>query len=562
MTVPTRIGKYRIVRLLGQGGMGSVYLGHDAVLNRHVAIKVLREGAPPEHCARFRLELSRAAQLRHPNIVAVWDSGVHKGQLFMVMEYIDGHTLAALIERREPLSLNRKLHVIDSVCLALAHVHQAAFVHRDVKPSNIMVDRSDWVKVVDFGIARAPGSDLTGEGAVIGTMSYMAPEQVTGGPVDSRADIFATGLVLYELLSYRRAFGDTHDPAVHRLLREAPLPLMTLCPDLPVAVADIVNKALEKDPNRRYQDIGDMRSAIAAVRARLQSAAAVSTRVAMPDVITRPRAVPARDPRRASSGPGMTAYSRRLPAVGGAFVLTAALSQLWLAPAYEGRLPDLPASPAAPQTSFVLPPPPATPFAAPVPKAPRLEPEANEHSGLTIRPASSEAQATSVAITDTPAPRIAEPAATSSDRSDAPIDVQARPPLQTTSRLPATSVGGVRESPSGESASRDIRELLEGRYAGAMTDRRVEVISAIYPAVDRSLLQRQFAAVRSWRVAMSCPVVNVGSGADSADATCAVTYQTELAARPGQRETSDQTAHVRLTRRLDSWSIDRVRFGR
>jgi serine/threonine protein kinase len=390
----------------------------------------------------------------------------------------------------------------------------------------------------------------------------MAPEQVTGGPVDSRADIFATGLVLYELLSYRRAFGDKHDAAVHRLLREAPLPLMTLCPDLPVAIPDIVNKALEKDPNRRYQDIGEMRSAIAAVRARLESAAAVSTRVAMPDVITGPRAVPARDRRRASSGPDTTPYSRRLPAVGGALVLTAALSQLWLAHAYEGRLPDLPASPAAPHKSFFLPPPPATPFAAPVPKATRLEREANEHPGPTIRPASSEAQAPSVVLIDTPAPRIAEPAAAFSDRSDAPIEVQARPPLQTTSRLPVTSVGGVRESPSGESASRDIRELLEGRYAGAMTDRRVEAISAIYPAVDQSLLQRQFAAVRSWRVAMSCPVVNVGSGVDSADATCAVTYQTELAARPGQRENSEQTAHVRLTRRLESWSIDRVRFGR
>jgi serine/threonine-protein kinase len=555
---PGWIGKYRVARLLGQGGMGSVYLAYDEVLNRPVAIKLLRDGAPPEHRSRFELELSRSAQLRHPNIVAVWDSGVHKGQLFMVMEYLDGETLAALIERREPLPIAISLRHVEDVCLALSHVHQAGFVHRDVKPSNIMVGRDGWLKLVDFGIARATDSDLTGAGAVVGTMSYMAPEQITGGTVDARADIFATGLVLYELLSYRRAFGDTHDGLVHRLVHEQPVPLATLCPDLPADAVAIVDRALEKNPKHRYQDIRDMRRAIAVARARIESAPRAVPRSRA--TLTTQAAAAARTPSKESS----VVRGRRLPAFGGACVLTAALSQLWIASAFDAALPNLPASPMATGQTLVMPVPPAVPLAIPAPMlaARRTDPATSDRtSAQTLH---SHAEAAPAVPADAPVvSQIADASARFLPWTHEEKDNREEAaPLVSTSSVPHSTIAASRASPSRDSAAHDIRQLLERQYADAMSDRRVDAVSAIYPAVDAELLQKQFATVRSWRVGMQCAVVSIASEADAADATCTVRYQTELTSRPGRRESSEQSAHVHLTRRADAWTIDRVRFGR
>jgi serine/threonine protein kinase len=283
-TIPEQIGKYEIVRRLGHGGMGTVYLGRDRDLDRRVAIKVLRAHAlSDELLERFLREARAAANLRHDNIITVYEVGQHEQQPFMAMEFVDGTSLADVIKAQQPLPLAVKLSYLEQICAGLHHAHAQGIVHRDVKPANIMVDPRGTIRILDFGIARVEGSGMTSDGALIGTLCYMSPEQMLGRPIDYRSDVFAVGSVAYELLSWHQAFpGTLSDGLLNRLPNEDPTPLTESCPDLPDEIVRIVMRALAKRPEDRYQNLDEARLAVRDIRLGLDPSVELRT-------IVRPR---------------------------------------------------------------------------------------------------------------------------------------------------------------------------------------------------------------------------------------------------------------------------------
>ncbi len=204
-----RIGKYDIVRPIGKGAMGIVYLAHDTVLERDVALKVMvaQIADDPELKQRFEREAKAVAKMTHPNVVNVFDLGSHTdGSPFIAMELLKGKDLQKAIRQPAPMSLERKVAIIVQVLAGLAHAHQAGIVHRDIKPANIFLNDDGTVKIMDFGVARLTRASMTGTGNIVGTADYMSPEQVKGAKVDGRSDLFSVGCMLFELPAGRRPF--------------------------------------------------------------------------------------------------------------------------------------------------------------------------------------------------------------------------------------------------------------------------------------------------------------------------------------------------------------------
>jgi serine/threonine-protein kinase len=272
----TQVGRYEIQRRLGRGGMGTVYVAHDPVLGRMVAIKVFAGDLDvPDARERFSREARAAAALNHPNIVTIYDFGEYEAQPFIVMEYVPGETLAGFIRRKTPVSMADKLRWMEELCAGAGYAHQMHLVHRDIKPANLMIDRSGRLKILDFGIARMLGI-ASNTSVMVGTPGYMAPEQITGEhPVDHRADQFSIGVVFYELLAYTEAFpGDSLPMITHRILTEQPAPLGRLAPDAPPEVIGIIEQTLRKKAAERFPDSESLRVAIARVRREYSSSAA------------------------------------------------------------------------------------------------------------------------------------------------------------------------------------------------------------------------------------------------------------------------------------------------
>jgi len=224
--MPDTIGRYEVQECLGQGSMGIVYLAKDtSALQRLVAIKVLKVD-DEDMRLRFEREATLIGQFRHSNIVSVYDVGEHDGRPFITMEYIPGDTLADEIRERDPLTLERRLRLIEALCDGLAYAHAHDVIHRDVKPANLVIDNDGDLRILDFGIARGVASTgITQLGMVMGTPRYMSPEQLESPQVDHRNDIFAVGSVMYELLCYRSAFpGDHFDQVAHQIRTGTPAP--------------------------------------------------------------------------------------------------------------------------------------------------------------------------------------------------------------------------------------------------------------------------------------------------------------------------------------------------
>ncbi len=276
MTTPTgqrRLGdRYELGDVLGRGGMAEVHLGRDIRLGRSVAVKTLRTdlARDPTFQARFRREAQSAASLNHPAVVAVYDTGednVNGVALpYIVMEYVDGSTLRELLQSGRKLLPERALEITAGICRALDYSHRQGIVHRDIKPANVMLTRNGEVKVMDFGIARAvadTAATMTATSAVIGTAQYLSPEQARGERADARSDIYATGCLLYELLTGRPPFvGDSPVSVAYQHVREDPVPPSQLDPEIPPVCDAIVLKALAKNPENRYQTAGEMREDI------------------------------------------------------------------------------------------------------------------------------------------------------------------------------------------------------------------------------------------------------------------------------------------------------------
>jgi serine/threonine-protein kinase len=259
--------------------MGAVYLGRDVELDRPVAIKVIREEIHElETLDRFFHEARAAAALRHPNIITIYASGQHEHQPYMVMEFIDGESLADIIRDGREVPILKKLSYLEQLCSGLHFAHRAGIIHRDVKPANVMVDTEGMVRILDFGIARIEGSALTQGGALLGSVNYMSPEQMLGRSIDHRSDIFAVGLLAYELITYRQAFkGGLNDGILQRLPYEQPTSMSEICPDLPAGLEGVIVRALQKAPEDRFQDLAEMRTAIVDIQRRVESSGAEDT---------------------------------------------------------------------------------------------------------------------------------------------------------------------------------------------------------------------------------------------------------------------------------------------
>ena len=267
---PTSIGRYQIVRALGEGGMGSVYLAKDPEIDRFVAIKLLRSGLDDSLRERFRREARAIGQLHHINIVMVFDVGEHHGSPFFAMEYIEGHTLQQIVRSGDPITLSNTLHWIEGLCSGLHYAHKRGIVHRDIKPANLVIDDENRLKILDFGIARGMAPGMTQAGMLIGTPNYMSPEQVAGKPIDHRSDTFAVGAVFYEVLAGKQAFpGDIRTGILQKILNSQHVPVGQLVPALPEAIAAIVERCLGKEPEERYPDLETMRKEVAAAAIRV-----------------------------------------------------------------------------------------------------------------------------------------------------------------------------------------------------------------------------------------------------------------------------------------------------
>jgi len=260
-------GRYEVEAPLGWGGMAEVCLARDRRLGRRVAVKILRHqlAADPRFLARFRREARAAASLRDPRIVAIHDSGSHEGCPFIVMEHVLGRTLAEVLRSEGPLDPGRAAAIAEDVAGALATAHAAGIVHRDVKPSNVMVTSDGQVKILDFGIARAlRWTPLTDTPGAQGTPEYLSPEQARGEAVDGRSDVYSLGVVLYEMLTGRPPFtGESALGVAYKHVEEAPPPVEALRRDVPPALSAITFRCLAKHPGDRYRRSGELRAELA-----------------------------------------------------------------------------------------------------------------------------------------------------------------------------------------------------------------------------------------------------------------------------------------------------------
>ena len=294
---PERIGKYQIVGKLGQGAMGEVFRGHDPVLNRDVAIKRISSGLDADETLkkRFKREAEAVALLNHPHIITVYELGFEGEQMFMAMELLEGMDLKHAMAQRK-LGLAEKLAVMEQMCEGLAFAHERDLVHRDLKPANIHILPGGKVKIMDFGLARMSGSDMTSTGTVMGTPHYMSPEQVRGMKADARSDVFALGCVFYELFSGRKPFdAESMHGVLFKVMQEEPAPLTELAPELPHPYVQVIERTLAKEPADRFQSAGELLGAL-----RLARAAGLAPR-------------PAERPAE-RSGPGTGRDATRLPA--------------------------------------------------------------------------------------------------------------------------------------------------------------------------------------------------------------------------------------------------------
>ena len=257
------IGNYKIEAKLGEGGMGAVYRGVDTMLDREVAIKALRPELASQTSVveRFRSEAVTLAKLNHPNIAALYTMFRQGEELYMVLEFVRGETLDTIMQRRGALPAEEAIPVFCQVLDGIDHAHELGIVHRDIKPANIMLTENGKLKVLDFGIARLLGSArMTRAGNIIGTLEYMAPEQVKGLDTDGRSDIYALGMMLYEILTGRLPFQTENEFELMKLQTEAMPPSpRSINPNIPVEVEEAIMRAIQKNPDERFQTAGEMR---------------------------------------------------------------------------------------------------------------------------------------------------------------------------------------------------------------------------------------------------------------------------------------------------------------
>ncbi|MGA7255955.1 MAG: serine/threonine-protein kinase, partial [Terracidiphilus sp.] len=277
MTSPNLIGRYEILEELGHGAMGSVLRARDPAMGRTVAVKTiltsaLESGQGEEYRMRFYREARAAGSLAHAGIVPVFDVGEHEGMPFLVMEYVEGRTLAAAMRSGERFTLERVCELGQQIAEALGYAHRKGVIHRDIKPANILMTSPDAYgserpRITDFGVAKLAAGEVTRTGQLLGTPAFMPPEQFTGAPVDGRADLFSLGVILYALATGEQPFpGETVTTVSYKVVHTDPVPPARLNPAMPAALDAAILKCLAKNPAERFQTGEELAAELAALR--------------------------------------------------------------------------------------------------------------------------------------------------------------------------------------------------------------------------------------------------------------------------------------------------------
>ncbi|WP_338663943.1 protein kinase [Pararoseomonas sp. SCSIO 73927] len=459
-------GKYELRGTLGAGAMGVVLDGFDRAIERRVAIKIVRKPAPDdaeavEAAARFKREAQAAGRLSHPGIVGVYDYGEDEGTAWIVMEMVRGGTLKALIDREERLPVRETARIMGQVLTALAYAHGRGVIHRDIKPANVMLTEEGDAKLADFGIARIENSSMTQVGTLMGTLSYMAPEQLRGEALDARADIWAAGVMLYQLLTGEKPFSGNSSAVMHKVLNTEP-PLPSALASVTQAMDAVVMRALAKRAEDRWPDARTFATALELAATAPAAPAAMEEPEDATRVVAPPRVI-------ASSAPPAPARGGRpgwvLPVAGlgalaalgaGAFLLvprgesppppavTAAAPPAGQAPAPSAPTP--PAQPPAVQAPPVTPPPsqpqagaaPTLPGQVPPAAAPSGEPVGTPQAPAAQQPAPAPPAASPPAAQPSTPPVPPAPPAQTQTQPPGPSSVQSAPELPPARPTPTT----------------------------------------------------------------------------------------------------------------------------
>jgi serine/threonine-protein kinase len=576
---PTKIGKYDVEERVGEGAMGVVYRALDPILKRRVAIKVMSEAFAQNDDLRERFlrEAQAAGSLQHPNVITIYDFGEVDGHLYIAMEFVEGQDVAELLAHQVPLGIVHKLDIAIGVLQGLAFAHKRGIIHRDIKPANIRVDGDGNARIMDFGVAHLASSDMTRTGVMIGTPSYMAPEQITGGKIGPQTDIFSLGAVLYELLTGTRPFaGGPLQAVMYRVLSEAPLPLEVAAPGLPPRLNEIVMRALAKEPEQRYATALDMANDLLAVRNSLDASSSAGT------VSLRTTIEHALDQRRTSQ---FRRVRRRRIALSGAGVAAAAvlvLSGWWLA-----RRNGVATAPVRADTPVVTrPAEPAptlsgSPVAPPVeqprrdtsrtsakesarPAPPAVRSSAREAQQRPSAPASSLATAPPKPTTGAPAPSSSAAAGAGSSAGNPPVNVSQTvpPPASTTTTNPAPAVlAPVSPSqpppPNMANAPAEIGAVVDA-YARAIESRDMAELKRVYATItsdQASAFSDFFKSTRSLRAALAVKSLQV----DGNKATARVAGTYEFTTSAGRSQQQPVAFDADLRRDGGAWKLVAVR---
>jgi serine/threonine protein kinase len=537
------IGKYKIVELVGEGAMGVVYRGRDTVLDRSVAIKVMNEAIARQDDLRRRFlhEAQAAASLQHPNVVTIFDLGDVDGHLFIAMEFVEGIDLEKLMESGQLLSLQAKLDIMIDVLTGLSFAHKRGIIHRDIKPANIRVTGDGRAKIMDFGVAHLASSSMTTTGSLLGTPSYMAPEQITEGKTTEQTDIFAVGGVLYQLLTNMKPFeGPTLQNLFFRIITEDPKPVSALMPNLPRSLDAIVQKAMAKEPKDRYANALAMANELSAVRAKLSGPAypeSVSLSASVSSAIEQAR-------KKAES------RSRNFAIAGVAALAAVVLLILWqefgrprgtLAPGVTQQTARDTVVAAAPTVASAKPPvteasvstalqtPVATP---PAPKTERAKETTRSSRTTTPAPAQKTQSSRAASNPVRPSPQSA-PTNTVAQTTTQPAPTQPQlvlttpvqqPAVQKTVETPKETTPPAPPPPKPATAS-DLSPVVDA-YARAIESRDMSAVRRIYPGItaaqSRGLLDF-FQRAKSINV--SFHIEDLSSTTTSAEATLAGRYE-------------------------------------
>lgn len=577
------IGKYRIIELVGEGAMGVVYRAVDSVLERTVAIKVMNESIARQEDLRKRFlhEAQAAGSLQHPNVVCIYDLGEVDGHLFIAMEFVQGVDLERLIELGEPLSLQARLDIIIDVLTGLAYAHKRGIVHRDIKPANIRVADDGRAKIMDFGVAHLASSSMTSTGSILGTPSYMAPEQITEGKTSAATDIFAVGGVLYQILAQMKPFdAPTLQNLFFKIITEHPRPVTELMPGLPPALDRIVRKAMAKEPAQRYASALDMANDLTNVRSKLSGPsypASVSLSASVASAIEQSRKTSGIRTRKfAYIGAGALAAAAVIaiawsqvskPGAASleaadkpAAVVTSGTSQLAVGAITAGA--SIGTSPAVPDTRTpVVPAPPPQPLA----RTERASDAAREAAARqAARDAAARDARARAATKVPPKPVPARAAAVPAQPTFIPAPSATTRQESVSSPPPLTVSAPVVQAPKQEApapapapSAADIGPTVQA-YARAIESRDIGAIRRVYPGLTSSQQQgfeQFFQAARSINVTFR--VTNVEVSGASADARLVGAY--EYVTTAGKTERQPVSFAATLRHEGNGWRLVAVR---